>query len=127
MAINSRQILDRLCALWGVSTYKELAHVLKIGESTPSSWAKTGNIPFKLCIETVEKYGCSLDELVFGKKTQTVSDQVILSAVSKGLADAQELQLIPELNDTIAGAVAILTVKAYKEKADQDLEDDEIH
>jgi hypothetical protein len=115
--VDARKVLERLCTLWGASSYKELAQILEIGESTPSSWAKTGNIPFKLCIDTAEKYGCSLDDLVFGKKPQTVNEEILEVAVYKGLGDACELRLIPELDNKIAGAVAILTIKAYKEEA----------
>ena len=54
---------------------------------------------------------------------QSIDEQMLETAVNKGLEGAQELRLIPELESKIAGAVAILTIKAYKEEAKKDIED----
>ncbi|MFT4927307.1 MAG: hypothetical protein ACI8WB_003413 [Phenylobacterium sp.] len=114
MNSDVRQILGRLCDYWGASSYKDLAHKLDIGESTPSSWVTKNHIPFNECLMTVEKYECSLDELVFGIKRESINDQAMISAVKEGLEDAHELELVPQLDAKSSGALAILTLKAYK-------------
>ena len=116
MDIDVRAIIARLCVYWQVSSYKALAIKLGVGKSTPSAWITKNHIPLKECLDTVEAFGCSLDELILGIKRESVNDQTMISAIKEGLSGAYELELIPKPDAKSAQAVAILAVKAYKNK-----------
>lgn len=123
MAINTRNVLIRLRTLWGASSNKALAAKLGVGESTPSSWNRTGIVPFDICLKTVDKFGCSLDELIYGIKSQPVSesellpiDRVAMVAATANACDLiHELQLIPEIDKKASRALALAIIKEYKE------------
>jgi hypothetical protein len=118
--IDIKKILTRLCEYWEAPTYKALAPKLDVAESTPSSWVTKSHIPFKECLMTVEKFGCSLDELVFGIKREALNDQALISSIQVGMEQAYELELIEKADDKAAKALAILAVKAYKKKTRSD-------
>ena len=120
MGLEVRLIIARLCTYWQVSSYKALAVKLGVGKSTPSAWITKQHIPLKECLDTVEKFGCSLDELILGIKRESVNDQTMISAIKEGLGAAYELELIPKPDAKSAQAVAILAVKAYKKKEGTD-------
>jgi hypothetical protein len=112
--VNIKRIIIRLNKYWGASSYKELAHKLEIGESTPSSWVTAGRIPIKECLATVEKFGCSLDELILGKEPAKITEEAMQMAVKKGIHIAYDLQAIPKLDPTATRVLSRLIVKEYK-------------
>lgn len=116
MALNVRHIMARLCKAWKVTTYKELAEKLTLGESTPSSWATKNQIPYAACLKTVEQCGCSFDWLLFGEQAQSLAEPALQEAVAAALKTAHELDLIDLSNEVVIKALTKLLLRECKKK-----------
>jgi hypothetical protein len=117
MKTDTKAILARLCIVWNVTTYKELADLLNAADSTVSSWGSKDTIPFKQCLYTTQQKGCSMDWLIFGVEAPVLFEAPLESAINSVLTTAYEILLMPKVEPSTANSIARMTFLAYKEKA----------
>ena len=63
---TASDVFDRIKHVLGVSTSKELAHIIQMSESGISSSIKRNSIPYAFCAELARGVGVPLDWLIFG-------------------------------------------------------------
>nr|DAS03887.1 MAG TPA: Repressor protein CI [Caudoviricetes sp.] len=63
---TASDVFDRIKHVLGVSTSKELAHIIQMSESGISSSIKRNSIPYAFCAEFAMGTGVPLDWLIFG-------------------------------------------------------------
>lgn len=72
-------IVERMKEVVGVKRDVELAEAIGASRSTPAVWKMRDRVPYAECAVIAEKFGVSLDWLVFGRGLQGIEGPEVLS------------------------------------------------
>ncbi len=72
---------------------------------------KNDSIPYPQCVQAAAEKGVSLDWLLFGKDSYTLSKSAVLSEIQEGIYESVELGILEEISTEQLKATSALILK----------------
>ena len=94
MSLNSNEIFSRLLELFKTKKMNELSILLGYKESWGAATRKRSGIPFDACVITAEKFGVSMDYLLYGKESNSIDINELKTSITEGIFAMMQSDMI---------------------------------
>ncbi|MCG9758772.1 helix-turn-helix domain containing protein [Pseudoalteromonas sp. Isolate6] len=111
MNVSSTHVFERIKHLYDFKNLTELSKYFGKNGNWAASMNKNDSIPYPQCVQAAAEKGVSLDWLLFGKDSYTLSKSAVLSEIQDGIYESVELGILDEISTEQLKATSALILK----------------
>ncbi|PKH86234.1 hypothetical protein [Colwellia sp. Bg11-28] len=118
MTMISKDIFFRLMKENNAKTLKELSNMYGYKDNWATTTRKREGIPFEACAMTCEKFGVSMDYLLFGEESNSIDINELKTSITEGIFAMMQTDMIVLSKDVKISTMANIITSEIVENCD---------